>query len=285
MTIQGTLHGIGLRAAHYARVLEDGVRADWAEAVTENFLHRGGRPLATLLRVRRDMPVALHGVSLSLGSSDELSREYLDGLAELIARVEPCIVSDHVCFSSVNYGYSHDLWPLPYTEEALVHLTRRVAQAQERLGRQLVLENVSSYVEYHASTLHEWDFMSELARRSGAGILLDLNNVYVSATNHGYDPFGYIDALPSEHIRQLHLAGHSDCGAYLLDDHGSQVPEPVWQLYRYCLERHGSVPTIVEWDENLPSLADLEAEAAKARRAELDTLRSQRHALDAAVLP
>ena len=284
MSVQGTLHGIGLRAPHYARILEDGVRADWVEAVTENFLRRGGRPLATLLRVRRDMPVALHGVSLSLGSCDELSGEYLDALTELVARVEPCIVSDHVCFSSVNHAHAHDLWPLPYTEEALAHLTRRVTQVQEHVGRQLALENVSSYVEYHASTLHEWEFLSELARRSGAGLLLDLNNVYVSANNHGYDALRYIDALPSEHVLQLHLAGHSDCGAYLLDDHGSPVPDPVWQLYRYCLDRHGSVPTIVEWDENLPGLAELEAEAAKARSLELDMLRSRKRAFDAAVL-
>jgi uncharacterized protein len=266
------LYGFGLRAQHYAQVLRDGVRCDWLEVVTENFMRRGGRPLAALARVRKDVALALHGVSLSIGSLDPLCERYLSDLEELVRRFDPLVVSDHLCFASFGGHYAHDLWPLPYTEEALEHVARRVHCVQERIGRQLLLENVSSYVEYQASTLHEWEFMAELARRTGAGILLDLNNVFVSATNHGYSATDYIDALPAGSIQQLHLAGHKRCRGYLLDDHGSRVPEPVWQLYRYFLTCHAGVPAIVEWDDNVPELAVLEAEAETVRRIATETL-------------
>ncbi len=261
-------HGFGLRVEHYAELLERGARAELCEALTENFMGRGGRPLAVLERVRRDAALTLHGVSLSIGSTDELRDDYLASLSELCQRFEPLLVSDHLCFGSVNQQRAYDLWPLPYTEEALAHVARRVRQVQDRLGRQLCLENVSSYVEYRSSTLTEWEFLAELAERADCLLLLDVNNVVVSAKNHGFSAQSFVDALPSARIAQLHLAGHKDCGDYLLDDHGSAVPESVWELYRHVRKRLGPRPTLLEWDENLPSLSQLEAECDKARNLE-----------------
>ena len=259
-------HGFGLRVPHYAEILERGVRAELAEALTENFMDRGGRARAVLERVRRDVPVTLHGVSLSIGSTDELSEPYLRSLVELCDRFEPALVSDHLCFGSVDGHRAYDLWPLPYTEEALAHVVRRVGEVQDRLGRRLCLENASSYVEYRASTLREWEFLSAVAEQADCLILLDVNNVFVSAQNHGFSTEDYIAALPASRIAQLHLAGHRDCGAYLLDDHGSAVPKVVWDLFRLVLRRCGPLPTLLEWDENVPSLATLEAECDKARQ-------------------
>lgn len=257
--------GFGLRAAHYEQILQRGARADFAEATTENFLGRGGRAWSVLERVRRDVPVALHGVSLSIGGTDPLSESYLAELAELAQRIEALSVSDHLCFGTFGGHYAHDLWPLPYTEEAVQHVSERVQKVQERIGRQLLLENVSSYVEYHASTLREWEFLAEVATRADAGILLDVNNVYVSAHNHGFSAQEYLEGLPRERIRQIHLAGHTDGGGFLLDDHGSQVSPPVWRLYEQALTCFGALPTIIEWDERVPELEVLEAEAERAR--------------------
>ena len=212
------------------------------------------------------MPVALHGVSLSIGGMDPLREDYLAGLAELAERIDALSVSDHLSFGTFGGHYAHDLWPLPYTEEALEHVVARVRRVQDRLGRQLLLENVSSYVEYRASTLSEWQFLSEVVTRADAGILLDVNNVFVSAQNHGFSPQEYLAGLPRERVQQIHLAGHSDGGGFLLDDHGSPVPEPVWRLYEQAVARFGAVPTIVEWDERVPELAELEAEAERACR-------------------
>jgi uncharacterized protein len=262
------VHGFGLRVEHYAEILERGVRADWCEAVTENYLWRGGRPLAVLEKVRQTRPLSLHGVSLSLGSSEPLSSDYLDELAALCDRFQPAFVSDHVCFGSVGGHRAYDLWPLPFTEEALQHLTRRVLQVQDRLGRRLCLENVSSYVEFRDSSLREWEFLSELSRRADCWLLLDVNNVYVSAKNHGFSAQTYLAGLPVDRVVQLHLAGHSDQGSHLLDDHGSAVQEDVWELYRCACQRFGALPTIIEWDENLPSLERLEAECDAAREVE-----------------
>jgi uncharacterized protein (UPF0276 family) len=257
--------GFGLRVSHYDEISKHGIRADFAEATSENFLGRGGRALRVLERVRRDVPIALHGVSLSIGGVDPLSEPYLTELAELAARVEAFSVSDHLCFSTFGGHYAHDLWPLPYTEEALVHVVERVERVQARLGRQILLENVSSYVEYQASTLPEWEFLAEVAARSGAGILLDVNNVYVSASNLGFDAERYLAGIPRERVRQMHLAGHSEGGGFLLDDHGSPVTSEVWRLFERALARFGAVPTIIEWDERVPPLAELEAEAERAR--------------------
>jgi uncharacterized protein (UPF0276 family) len=263
--MQRASHGFGLRVPHYAEILQTGVRADFAEAITENFVARGGRPLAVLERVRRDIPVVLHGVSLSIGGTDPLNRQHIARTKELAQHIDAAWISDHLCFGTHAGHYAHDLWPLPYTEEALTHVVERVREVQALLGQRILLENVSSYVEHRSSSLREWEFLSEVATHSDCDILLDLNNVYVSAKNHNFSPFAYLDALPMARIRQLHLAGHSDKGTYLLDDHGSAVPDCVWELYRYCCAKFGPIPTLIEWDDNIPSLSELAAECDKAR--------------------
>jgi len=218
--------GFGLRVQHYEAILERGIRADFAEATSENFLGRGGRALSVLERVRADVPIALHGVSLSIGGMDPLQGDYLTELAALAARISALSVSDHLCFGTFGGHYAHDLWPLPYTEEALTHVVERVQRVQDKLGRQLLLENVSSYIAYRASTLSEWEFLAEVVERADAGILLDLNNVHVSAANHGFSAQTYLHSMPRERVQQIHLAGHSDHGGYLSPD------SVVFQEYR-----------------------------------------------------
>jgi uncharacterized protein len=264
--------GVGIRVAHYDAILERGLATDFAEAITENFLDRGGRPLAVLDRVRKDVPIALHGVSLSIGGVDPVNLEYLKALRTLRRRIDALWVSDHLCFGGFGGAYAHDLWPLPYTEEALAHVVERVRIVQDFLGERILLENVSSYVEYTTSSMPEWEFLTEVAERADCAILLDVNNVHVSSYNHGFSPIVYLEALPRQRIVQLHLAGHSDKGRYLLDDHGSQVPAPVWDLYRLVCRRFGPIPAIVEWDENLPDLDGLVAESNKARSVEREAL-------------
>lgn len=261
-------HGFGLRVEHYGEILRRGVRAELCEALTENFLGRGGRPLAVLERVRADVPLTLHGVSLSIGGVDELSSDYLRQLSELCRRFEPMLVSDHLCFGSVDGHRAYDLWPLPFTEEGLEHVARRVRQVQDALGRRICLENVSSYVEFQASELTEWEFLAEVGKRADCWLLLDVNNVVVSAANHGFSAQAYVDSLPVERVAQLHLAGHRDCGTHLLDDHGSAVPDSVWALYAHVRRRFGALPTLLEWDENLPTLERLEQECERAKEVE-----------------
>jgi uncharacterized protein len=265
-------HGYGLRVPHYAELLERGTRASVCEALTENFIGRGGRPLAVLERVRRDVPMTLHGVSLSIGATDPLSEPYLKELVELCERVEPLHVSDHLCFGTVAGQRAYDLWPLPFTPEALDHVASRVARVQERLGRRICLENVSSYVQFRASSLREWEFFAELCEKADCLLLLDLNNVVVSAHNHGFSTESYLASLPASRVAQYHLAGHSDLGTHRLDDHGSEVSEEVWRLFESALYRFGPRPTLIEWDENLPSLERLEQESDRARQRELHVL-------------
>jgi uncharacterized protein (UPF0276 family) len=268
-------HGIGLRSAHYPAILEDGARADWFEVISENFMLRGGRPLWVLEQVRREAPIVLHGVSLSLGSVDPLNREYLAELRELAARYEPAWVSDHLCWGSLAGHYAHDLLPLPYTEEALAHVAARVSEVQDVLGRRILVENVSSYVSFTHSTMPEWEFLAEVARRADCGILLDVNNVFVSAWNHGYDATRYVDAIPPERVGQLHLAGHSDHGTHLLDTHDHPVRPEVWALYRHTVRHCGGVSTLVEWDDHIPPFAEVAAEAERARALEAETLHAR----------
>lgn len=258
-------HGFGLRVAHYAEILERGVRAELVEALTENYMWRGGRPLAVLERVRRDVPITLHGVSLSIGGVDPLSESYLKELSELCRRFDPVLVSDHLCFGGFGGHRAYDLWPLPYTDEALEHVAERVLRVQDLLGRRISLENVSSYVEYRASVGSEWEFLSELSVRADCQILLDINNVYVSAMNHGFSPLTYLEALPVSRVAQFHLAGHADARTHLIDDHSAPVCDAVWELYRHARRRFGAVPCLLEWDEHLPQLVELEAECDKAR--------------------
>jgi uncharacterized protein (UPF0276 family) len=245
---------------------------DWVEATSENYMARGGRPLAILEKVRRDLPVVLHGVSLSIGSSDELNDRYLRELRALIDRIQPALVTDHLCWGSHGGRYVHDLWPLPYTEEALAHVAARVARVQDFLGRQIALENVSSYVTYRDSTMAEWEFFSAVAERADCGILLDVNNVFVSSRNQGLDPAEYLAGIPAERVVQFHLAGHSDKGTWLLDSHDAAVPESVWALYRGAVRRFGRVPTLVEWDDHIPPLEEVVAESRKAASIEREVL-------------
>jgi uncharacterized protein (UPF0276 family) len=265
-------HGVGLRTQHFGQVLAAPPPVDWVEVISENFLAPGGRPVAVLEKVRRDVPVVLHGVSLSIGATDPLSEAYLDRLAELARRVEPAWISDHLSWGSHGGRYVHDLWPLPYTEEAVRQVVSRVVRVQERLGRQLLLENVSSYVAFRESELAEWTFLGEVARRADCGILLDVNNVYVSARNHGFDPYVYLAGVPADRVGQVHLAGHSDRGRYLLDTHDHEVPAPVWDLYREAVRRVGAVSTLIEWDDHIPPLERLVEESRRAAAIEVETL-------------
>jgi uncharacterized protein len=268
--------GIGLRAAHYSAIETDLSRGvppgcplaalDWFEAISENFFAPGGNPRRMLRAVRERFPVVLHGVALSIGSVDPLDEGYLDRLAALAAEIEPPFVSDHLCWSGVGGKFAHDLLPLPFTEEALAHVGDRVLAVQDRLRRPILLENVSSYVHFQASALTEWEFLSALCQRTGCGLLLDVNNVYVSAHNHGFDPERFILGVPGDRVRQIHLAGHSTRGSLLLDTHDHPVRDEVWSLYRLAVEAHGPVPTLIEWDDQLPPFERVVAEATRARQ-------------------
>jgi uncharacterized protein (UPF0276 family) len=242
------------------------------EAVTENYLAPGGRPVAALEKVRRDVPVALHGVSLAIGSTSALDRAYLAALRALADRIEPAIISDHLCWGRYGRQYVHDLWPLPFTEEALAHVVERVGRVQEALGRQILLENVSSYAAFGESEMSEWEFLSEIARRADCGILLDVNNVYVSARNHGFSASDYVDGVPPDRVAQFHLAGHNDKGAYLFDSHDARVADPVWNLYRAAVARFGAVPSLIEWDDEIPELEVLVGESRRAAAIEAEVL-------------
>ncbi len=269
-------HGVGLRPKHFRRLWDGTARVDWFEAISENYMVAGGRPRAALDRARSLAPVVLHGVSLSIGSTDPLDEGYLHALRDLVARVEPAWVSDHLCWSGVGGHHAHDLLPLPYTEEALDHVVRRVVAVQARLGRQILIENVSSYLTYTHSTLAEWEFLGAVAERADCGLLLDVNNVHVSATNHGFSAEAYLAGLPADRVGQIHLAGHADLGAYLFDTHDGPVIEPVWELYRQALRRFGRVSTLVEWDDQIPDLDVVCAEAERARAVEAAVLEGTR---------
>ena len=268
-------HGVGLRVPHFTRALEHGLDVDLVEAISENFFGGGGRPAAVLERLRRDMPVVLHGVSLAIGSTASLREDYLDRLAALCQRVEPAWVSDHLCWGAHGGHQLHDLLPLPYTEAAIVHTVERISRVQERLGRQIAIENVSSYVGYATSEMTEWEFLAEVVTRADAWVLLDVNNVVVSAKNFGFDPRAYIDGVPKDRVVQLHLANHSDLGHYKFDSHRGAVPDEVWSLFEYVVERIGAVTTIVEWDEDVPAWDVLRAQSREAQRREAGVLQPQ----------
>jgi len=265
--------GLGLRPEHYEEIAANPGRVSWFEALSENYMVPGGMPLHWLDSIRRDYPMALHGVSLSIGSIDPLDRRYLDELKTLVARVEPMWVSDHLCFTGLRGQNMHDLLPLPYTEEALDHVAERVMAVQDHLGRRLVLENVSSYVSYAASELTEWDFIAELARRADSEILLDVNNVYVSAFNHEFDAMAFLRAMPRERVRQFHLAGHTHKGSHIIDTHDEPIVADVWALYAEAVKLFPGVPTMIERDANFPPYAELLAELDQARRIAADVTR------------
>jgi uncharacterized protein len=262
--------GLGLRTEHF-RDFASGdsaaaQRVDWLEVISENCMVPGGKPLHFLDRIRRDFPVVLHGVSLSIGGADPLDATYLRELKALAARVQPAWVSDHLCWTGVDSHHLHDLMPLPYTEAALRHLVPRIQQVQDALQRRLVLENVSSYVSFAGDEMNEWQFIAELLRRADCELLLDVNNVYVSSVNHGFDAHAFIDAMPRERVRQIHLAGHEDHGSYLIDTHDHPVCEAVWDLYAYTTQRLGAVPAMIERDDHIPVLDELVAELDRARQ-------------------
>ena len=242
----------------------------WVEVHSENYFASGGAQRNYLERIRRIYPLSLHGVGLSIGSTDELNKEHLRQIARLIRDFEPMLVSEHLSWCSVEGRFANDLLPLPYTEEALRHMVSRVRDVQEFLGRQILIENVSSYLQFDHSSLSEWDFLGQLAAQTGCGILLDINNVYVSARNHGFDPQQYLMSLPRTAVKEMHLAGHTSRQIgrrqILIDTHNRHVCEPVWELYAFAVCHFGRVPTLIEWDADIPSLDVLAAEAHKADR-------------------
>jgi uncharacterized protein (UPF0276 family) len=258
--------GLGLRTAHYPDFLAAPQRVDWLEIISENYMVGGGKPLHYLDRIRRDYPMVMHGVSLSLGSTDPLDRDYLGQLKALADRVQPAWISDHLCWTGVAGQNLHDLLPLPYTRPVLRHVCAQIAQVQDFLGQPLVIENPSSYVQFRQDEMTEWAFIREMANISGCGLLLDVNNVYVSSINHGFDAHTFIDAMPAASVRQIHLAGHEDHGHYIIDTHDHPIADPVWDLYAYTLERIGFVPTMIERDDHLPPLPELIGELDQARR-------------------
>lgn len=261
--------GVGLRPPHYPEVLRraaaGGLRVDFFEAISENYMLDGGRPLRILEEVRSHVPVVLHGVSLNVGSADPLSEAYLDDLATLCRRFSPAWVSDHLCWTGEGGRNLHDLMPLPATGEALRWVADRVRRVQDRLGRRIALENVSSYLAFHADRMPEWEFLAGVAEEADCGLLLDVNNVFVSAHNHGFRPEDYLDAIPAERVFQIHLAGHSEEGPLLIDTHDHPVRDEVWALYAHALARIGPVATLIEWDDRLPDYDALEQEALRAR--------------------
>ncbi len=257
--------GLGLRIDHYDTVLAERPAVDWFEIISENYMVEGGKPLHYLDRIRERYPVVMHGVSLSIGGTDPLDREYLTQLKALARRVEPAWISDHLCWTGKNGVNMHDLLPLPYTEEAIGHVAARVRQVQDFLGRRILLENVSSYVSYRESNLSEWDFLSAVAEQADCLILLDINNIYVSSFNHGFEPRAYLDGVPTARVQQFHLAGHMNYGDYIVDTHDHPVIDPVWELYAQALRRFGRVSTMIERDDNIPPLAELIAELDRAR--------------------
>ena len=258
--------GIGLRTPHVRQLREERPAVPWLEVHSENYYADGGPALASLLRIRADYPLSLHGVGMSLGSTDPLDRTHLGKLARLIARTEPALVSEHLCWSGVGGRALNDLLPLPYTEEALAHVCARVAEVQDFLGRELLVENVSSYLAFADATIPEWEFVAAVTRRTGCKLLCDVNNIHVNAVNHGFDADAYLAALPRDAVAEIHLAGFEATDTCLIDTHGSPVAPEVWALYRRAIARFGPVPTLIEWDTDIPPLATLLAEAATAQR-------------------
>jgi len=257
--------GVGLRTVHFGHILSRRPAVDWFEVLSENFMDTGGHPLWVLDQVTERYPIALHGVSMSIGGTDPLDREYLRKLKALAARTRAHWVSDHLCWTGVAGRNVHDLLPMPYNEEALRHTAARVRQVSEILERPLVLENPSSYVEFASSTLTEWEFLSRLGQEADCGLLLDVNNVYVSSFNHGFDPRVYIDSVPADRVVQYHVAGHTNKGTHILDSHSDHAVAEVWELFRRSCRRTGNVSTLYEWDEDIPDFDVLHAEALKAR--------------------
>lgn len=257
--------GLGLRSEHYTDLLENEHHLDWLEIISENYMVAGGKPLYYLDKIRERYPLVMHGVSLSIGSTDPLNQEYLKNLKTLAERVKPKWISDHLCWTGIEGINLHDLMPLPYTEEALKHLVKRIGEVQEFLGQRILLENVSSYLTYQHSTISEWEFFREVSQQADCLILLDINNIHVSAHNHGFDPLTYLEAMPADRIQQIHLAGHLNKGDYSIDTHDHEIIDSVWELYAESVRRFGHISTMIERDDDIPPLATLLNELQKAR--------------------
>ena len=258
--------GIGLRAPHYREILATLPPVGWMEVHSENYFGAGGQPLHYLEAIRADYPISLHGVGMSLGSADGVDRQHLRRLKQLIERIEPAVVSDHLCWGAIGGRHLNDLLPMPHTEEALAVVCAHVGEVQDFLGRQILVENVSSYLQFSESCMAEWDFVAALAQRTGCGLVLDVNNIYVSAVNHGFDALRYLRAIPPAAVQEIHLAGFDEGEFCLIDTHGKPVSDDVWVLYQHALARFGAVPTLIEWDTDLPQLDVLLSEAATADR-------------------
>ena len=258
--------GLGLRTKHYHTILDEKPAIDWLEILTENYLVPGGKPLHYLDRIREHYPMVMHGVSLSIGSTDPLDLDYLTKVKQLAERVEARWISDHLCWTGMSGTNLHDLMPLPYTEEALDHVVDRIQQVQDFLGRQNLMENPSSYLEFKQSTIPEWEFMREMAERSDCLILLDVNNIYVSSVNHNFDPLKYINAIPINRVQQIHLAGHLNLETHIIDTHDQPIIDSVWDLYEMTVKRFGLISTMIERDDNIPPLTELLKELDKARQ-------------------
>jgi uncharacterized protein len=257
--------GLGLRPPHFDEFLQKDGLVDFVEIISENFLVPGGRPLHVLENVRSRYPVAMHGVSMSIGSADGLKPDYLARLKTLADRIDPLWVSDHLCWTGIENFNSHDLLPLPYTEEALELVCSNIDHAQTALKRPILMENASTYLSFAGNEMPEWEFIAEMCRRTGCYLLLDVNNIYVSATNNGFDPLAYLAGIPADRVRQMHLAGHSQGHELLIDTHDEPVPDPVWSLYETACEKLGPLASMIERDDNIPALAELLAELDIAR--------------------
>lgn len=268
--------GLGLRTKHFDYIVQNRPAVDWFEILSENYMVAGGKPRYYLQAISEQYPLVMHGVSLSIGSTDALDMGYLRALKTLANDVNPRWISDHICWTGIHGINSHDLLPLPYTMETVRHVAERIKQVQDFLGRQILMENVSSYLSYQDSEMDEWTFVSEVAQASDSLILLDINNVYVSARNHGFDPMDYLNRIDPARVQQFHLAGHSDYGDYVIDTHDHDVPGSVWDLYRQALKRFGAVSTMIERDANIPDFPVLEAELEQARQIATQELPSER---------
>jgi hypothetical protein len=258
--------GIGLRIPHYRHIFEREPVVDWFEIISENFMVDGGRPLAVLDRILERYRVVQHGVSMYFGSAEPLNREHLRRLKTLVKRTGTPWLSDHLCWGSVDGRYTHDLLPMPYTFEAAEVTARKIREARDFLEVPIAVENVSSYAEFHVSEMTEWEFLNEVVERADCGILLDVNNIYVSSQNHDFDPVEYLNSVPAERVAQIHVAGHSKYEKYTLDTHDHPVIDPVWRLYQRAIARAGATATLLEWDDRIPSFEEVHAEARKAER-------------------
>ncbi len=257
--------GLGLRTEHYDDVITTSPDVDWFEILTENYLVSGGKPLYFLDKIRENYPVVMHGVSLSIGSTDPLDWDYLKQVKTLAERIEPVWISDHLCWTGVNGLNMHDLLPIPYTKEAISHIAARISEVQDFLGRRILIENVSSYLTYIQSEMPEWEFISAIANEADCCILLDVNNIYVSSVNHEFDPMDYINAISPKHVVQIHLAGHSNEGNYIIDTHDAPIIDPVWDLFAKTIDRFGKISTMIERDDHIPPLSVLLEELNQAR--------------------